>query len=412
MTMDANYVIPTRTSIYSILNAANKNTFYEIHIICDENLDYISRKTIIELEKNSKQVKIIFDEVNEVANMYLKEAKTFSRFPIASYYRLFISRILTVDKCIFVDGDTIICIDLTEVFNMDIDDFYVAGVKDAQISKLGAYEKELKIPSLKEYINAGFLLFNLKKIREYEIDKKFIDAIGNGYKLMDQDIINKYCYGKIKFLALRYNFFADFFEIKKNQTDNKIYSYRDFQDMKKKIGVLHYNGFFKPWLCTRLKVNQIWWDYAKKALCKDDYNKQVDEAKQFEEKSDWSYILRKIENENQIVVFGFSDIGKSSINLLNKFNIEKVVGICDNDEKKQGLNYQGINVLSVEEAVKRFPSAFWVITSQNRTTQISEQLQKMGINEKKIVRYIFKSSIYYNGLDDKYVDYELQMIRG
>lgn len=408
MTMDKNYIIPTKVSIGSILASAKDDTFYEIHILCDKALDDFSRKKILELADRSRQLQI---EFNEIVDVHLKEAKTFSRFPVASYYRLFISQIIAADKCIFIDGDTIVQIDLGQLYEMELGDCYVAGVKDAQIEKLDNHEKQLGLPSIKGYINAGVLLFNLKKIREDNLDREFITAISGGYQLMDQDIINKYCYGKIKHLPLRFNFFADFYRTKGNQTNNIVYLESEFQDAERQIGVLHYNGFFKPWLCTRLKVNQIWWQYAKKILEIEDYEEQMKKALQFEKESDWSFILGKMKEVTQIAVIGFSEIGKKLIDLLNRYQSGKLMGICDNDIQKQGSEYQGFFVQSVERVHSLYPKAFWIIASQNGYVELGKQLQKLGVEEKRIVRYIYKSIVYYEGLDEKYQDYEIQMFQ-
>ena len=57
MTTDENYIVPTRVAIYSILDSAKVDTFYEIHIMCDKKLDINSRENILELKNigiNSK----------------------------------------------------------------------------------------------------------------------------------------------------------------------------------------------------------------------------------------------------------------------------------------------------------------------------------------------------------------------
>ncbi len=66
------------------------------------------------------------------------------------------------DKLLYLDIDMMIADDLSKLFNIDIDDYEYAAVKE----KYGCW---LIRP---DYINAGMLLFNMKKIRETGLLKK------------------------------------------------------------------------------------------------------------------------------------------------------------------------------------------------------------------------------------------------
>ena len=57
------------------------------------------------------------------------------------------------DKCIYLDGDVVVSKDLSEFFNISVDDYYVGGVKDRDIdSKLA---EVLGIKDKSKYINCG-----------------------------------------------------------------------------------------------------------------------------------------------------------------------------------------------------------------------------------------------------------------
>ena len=98
------------------------------------------------------------------------------------------------------------------------------------------------------------MIFNLNKIREDELDIKMIDAIDAGYKYMDQDIINKLCYGKIKILPLRYDFFTEYYGGLSRQKLSG-YSLEELDAAEQKTAVYHFVGIFKPWVCTRMTVS-------------------------------------------------------------------------------------------------------------------------------------------------------------
>ena len=212
MATDENYILPIMVTISSVLSSSKSNNYFRIYILCTHELSWESRERLESLRKKEKRLEISFVEIDDPK---LKTAATTAHIAVASYYRLYISRLIMEDRCLFLDGDMIIREDLTEVYNTDIEGYYAAGVKDLGIQvnmeAYATYADYLGIPSMESYVNAGFMLFNLRKIREDNIDKRMIEAISDGYKYMDQDIINKYFYGKIKHLPLRYDFFTEYY---------------------------------------------------------------------------------------------------------------------------------------------------------------------------------------------------------
>lgn len=101
--------------------------------------------------------------------------------------RLFADKLPQIpDKIIYLDTDTIINNDLSELYNIDIDNFELACVKDIY---------NWASPSrwrIKDYFNLGVLLLNMKKIREtgmFEHARKLCHDKKMLYP--DQDVLNK-----------------------------------------------------------------------------------------------------------------------------------------------------------------------------------------------------------------------------
>lgn len=406
MTTDENYILPTKVTISSILDAAERKVPYRFHILCSRKLDEGSRQKLIELERTYDFLNIIFHEID---GDELEHAVTTAHIPVASYYRLYMGRVIDEDRCLFVDGDMIIKEDLSTVYGMELEGCYAAGVRDmgvqSRIEEFSEYADYLGIDSMNEYVNAGFMLFDLKKIRDDGLEEAFVSAMSHGYKYMDQDIINKYCHGKIKLLPLRYDYFTEYdgsAECCQRYTDQEL-------DGIDQLAVLHYTGFFKPWLCTRLRINRYWWNQAKKILKDEEYQKVLEQAHEFERKSDWSYIVSRAEKEKALVIFGFSEIGRNAADRLQTSGYSKIAAFADNNPDKHGMGYAGVSVLSAEDACFQFPNALWVISSQNGFSAIGRQLEALGVKKDRIIRYIFKDQTYYNRLDDTYREYELQM---
>lgn len=94
-------------------------------------------------------------------------------------------------KVLYIDTDTIIQSDLSDLWNLDIEESILIGKKSTiefQISR----EKELNC-QFDRYVNSGVLLINLDRWRELEAEKRIIKAYNDNKGFMrfaDQDAIN------------------------------------------------------------------------------------------------------------------------------------------------------------------------------------------------------------------------------
>lgn len=98
-------------------------------------------------------------------------------------------------RMLWLDCDTIVDGDISELFEMNMIGYYFAGVKEHN-----------KKNWIGDYINTGVLVMNLEAIRRDKIDDRII-ALLNKRKLdcPDQDAINLLAKGKILFLSSEYN---------------------------------------------------------------------------------------------------------------------------------------------------------------------------------------------------------------
>lgn len=94
---------------------------------------------------------------------------------------------------------------------------------------------------------------------------------------------------------------------------------------------------------------------------------------------------KKIEDKN-FVVFGAGRVGERVMTLLQCNNI-RIQAVCDNSEQLQGTDKCGVRIVSVQEAIKEFKDAVYIIANKDNSEEMKEQLFKMGIEEKDIVVY-------------------------
>ena len=150
------------------------------------------------------------------------------------------------DKVIYLDTDTLVVKDISNVWRYDISNYYVAGVKDFGIYKRGNID-ELGING--KYINSGFLIFNLKKIRKDKIQKKWFDIINDQELLFpDQDALNIVCTNKELYLPSMYNICDDVTLELENKSLAKVY---------------HYAGIKENWV-VNLRYAEEWYNVEEK----------------------------------------------------------------------------------------------------------------------------------------------------
>ena len=101
-----------------------------------------------------------------------------------------------LDMILSLDADTIITQDISELWDLDLDDYYLAGVPEMKLSE--QYRKP--------YINAGMMLFNLDKIRDDHMDDQMIEDLNHRWwQWVEQDCINRNCEDGIMVLPSTYN---------------------------------------------------------------------------------------------------------------------------------------------------------------------------------------------------------------
>ncbi|MBE6095229.1 MAG: radical SAM protein [Schwartzia succinivorans] len=88
---------------------------------------------------------------------------------------------------------------------------------------------------------------------------------------------------------------------------------------------------------------------------------------------------------HQILIFGFADIGRKLYDLIKAQNPLVELTFCDNSSTKHGAYADGFYVVSVDEAVQKFPEATFVIASLWHSEQMKQQLLAAGVQLEQII---------------------------
>lgn len=268
---DNGYVMPTCVAITSMIENKKKETIYNIYLLCI-NVTKDNEKKFTSLNSSTCKINII-NLSNGFKEYFLKEV---SATPTA-IYKFKIAEILkNLDKVIYLDGDIIVCSDLSELYNWDIKRYYIGAVKDLNGLLKRHYNMFLKNNIF--YFNSGVMLMNLKKMRDEKISTKLIEYRLNGYnELMDQDALNFVLREQKIELPFKFNVQTMFMNVNKTCAQIKKYyniveEINDFDDFINNATIIHYSPKIKPWKSKDGYKFELWKKYYSKSPFKNEKN--------------------------------------------------------------------------------------------------------------------------------------------
>lgn len=194
-------------SMYSLLKNASSETSCTIHCMVPKHTK--GKRKIRKIIKLYPNASLVWKTVRKKDNPY--KSYDFSRWSPVIFYRLFAHNVFPdLDKVLYIDSDTLICSDLSDLYAEDVSKYVMGAVLDmAPTEDLennnGKYVKEFSKKYLNDgpYYNSGVLLLNMEEMRK---QGDLIKGVKVPLKYPDQDLLNVAFMGKIKPLKLKYNF--------------------------------------------------------------------------------------------------------------------------------------------------------------------------------------------------------------
>ena len=251
----------------SLAENAGNNTFYSIYIMIDSGFSSENQKILKTVEeKHVEHCEVIF--LLMMSNKYKNETLN-NRLKTPCYYRLELHNLLPdINKIIYMDGNTGIFEDLTELINIDMKGNYILGFLD---SLPNAIEK-FGIPNA-TVLCSGVLLMDLDALRKNNMTEKFNKFIAEqrgNINQQDQTIINVVCQDKISTLPPKYGiwcFEAKIHALKHNNRQRPWlkYNVKEFLEAYSHPAILHYVWPKPYWRRKKPIFNKEWWEYAKKS---------------------------------------------------------------------------------------------------------------------------------------------------
>lgn len=248
---DDNFVKYTIVSIQSLMEHASLEQEYVIHVlntgICENMKQALSSMA-------KERFELRFEDVTE----YLKNIE--EKLPIrdyysnTTYYRMFIAEMFPeYDKAVYIDSDTVVLGDISELYRHELGEHYVGAAPDqvvVQTDIFGEYAQKVLGVDRQRYFNAGLLVMNCKQFRKQKLLDQFVELLHmyNFVVAQDQDYLNVLCKDHVQWIEQQWN--------------TEIFGTIAYGEEEFKL--IHYNLAAKPWHYDDCRYQEYFWEYAKK----------------------------------------------------------------------------------------------------------------------------------------------------
>ena len=193
------YLIVAMTSVILSADRSDILHFYIMHCIFNLELDgdklvktNVGEKFLNDLEQLKKmakdrkiEIKIELIPINPELVNGLKGVWYITQ---TAYFKCLIPLFKPeLDKCLYLDVDTIVLKSLSDFYKIDLKNTYCAVTEDIATGEF--LKSQLEYTKTKKYFNSGVMLINLKKWKEENIATKLLENAYNS-TFADQPVLN------------------------------------------------------------------------------------------------------------------------------------------------------------------------------------------------------------------------------
>lgn len=236
----------TSVMLYSLMDNLSSQRSAYIYILHESNHISTIKHFCDQIQSQRTNVRFNFISIDEKI-FEDKKVQSYNNLPLGTFYRLKIADVIDAEKALYLDGDIIVNHDISWLYDVDLEDNLVWGVKT---NVLKPWMENIQVDN---YINAGVLLINIKLRKKEDIWDQCIEfcskypkgILWKKYIMGDQCAINKVCHNRIKFLPPIYNqtpmCFGRKLDYKHLGYDKKLY-----QQAILDPAIIHFAGAHKP----------------------------------------------------------------------------------------------------------------------------------------------------------------------
>ena len=185
MALDNKIIYPALVSMASALeNNNNKKNLLTYYLILSEDF----KKENIEIFESLKTNYPVIINYYIIPNIFVS-LKAWTHGTYCHYYKIIIPMLFpNLERILYLDTGTLIFKDLSKMYNLDFNNNFIIGAQATDKYIVKKFNAKIKL-----YVNAGVILFNIKKIRKYNKDIELLYFTMKNcrkYKYPEQDSIN------------------------------------------------------------------------------------------------------------------------------------------------------------------------------------------------------------------------------
>ena len=248
-----NYFVPAATMLRSLLDASTGD--FEVICLVTEEIPKRMQEKLVRLGAGRLSFRYL------PLKGRLEGIYTDPRYTEAASFRLLLPEILPeYDSLVYIDCDVIVRQDVGKLWReTDLGDNYLGVVFEAPIENQAERARAVGCDP-QRYFNSGFLLMNLKQMRQENVSERLLEACRVPYlEFPDQDALNQVCLGRVLPLSPVYNGIRTFFIPKYKPDFVRQYS-EELWDEVQRNGTIHYTGG-KPWDIFSVRFGDWWRTY-------------------------------------------------------------------------------------------------------------------------------------------------------
>lgn len=270
---DDNFVKFTLVSLYSIKKNASEAFDYKIYVL---HTGITGRMMNLLYDLADEHFSVVFRDVTEYLKSISDKLPLRDYYSKTTYYRLYIAELYPeYSKVIYIDSDTVVQGDISELYNTDIGDCFVGACHEqamVQTEEFGKYVESVVGINRHNFFNAGLLLINCDEFRAHLVLDKFIHYL-NTYNFVvtqDEDYLNLICKDHVYWLDQRWN--------------TEVFG--DIPYPPEEAKMIHYIMVNKPWHYDDCRMGDIFWAYAKETAVYDEIKAILDNYTNEQKKRD------------------------------------------------------------------------------------------------------------------------------
>lgn len=231
----------------------NTKSNIKFHILHDETLSNESRKKFFYLgRKYKKDIEFYYIDLDRSV-LDLESLKRVSR---GTLFRLYMDEVLDIEKCIYLDTDIVVTIDIKILWKEFEKNILIGAVKESKkfIENMKNEKFYNNINFGSKYFNAGVIIIDLLKCKKiFSISKETINFLNIHPEapFSDQDALNFLFKNKVYFLDPKYNVIPFLLFYENGYQKDKI----------EKNCIWHFAGWAKPWKAINTPIDILYWRY-------------------------------------------------------------------------------------------------------------------------------------------------------